>query len=242
MALINLRDYQLEALKAVCDSFKKGISKQLIVLPTGAGKTIIMASIARRFNTKVLLLAHREELIKQANKNFELYWPDADIGICKAEKNEFDHQIVIGSIQSCFQPKRLEQLKEQNFSILMIDEAHHVVSKSYQTIINTLGFNDSSKLFIGVTATPHRADKKQLGNTFDKIVFSRTIGSLIREGYLPPVVGRRILTNCSLKDVKSDSGDFIKKQLAHAVNVSERNEFIVSKFKKHAAGRKAIAF
>ncbi len=242
MARLKLRDYQQEALKAVQDTFEKGVSKQLIVLPTGSGKTIIMAAIARHYDTRVLLLAHREELIKQAKEKFELYWPTADIGICKAKKNEINQQIVIGSVQSCFQPKRLEQLKQQNFSILMIDEAHHAESKSYQKIINALGFKDSSKLLIGVTATPDRADKKQLGNTFDKIVFSRSIGSLIRDGYLPPVIGRRILTTCSLKGVKSKYGDFISKQLSHAVNTAERNQFVVTKYKEHALNRKAVTF
>ncbi len=242
MARLKLRDYQQEALKAVQDAFKKGISNQLIVLPTGTGKTIIMASIARHFDTKVLLLAHREELIRQASDKFKLYDPNADIGICKAKRNEISKQIVVGSVQSCFQPKRLAQLKKENFSILMIDEAHHSESPSYQKIINELGFKDPSKLLIGVTATPHRADKKGLGNTFEKIVYSRTIGSMIRDGYLPPIVGRKILTTCSLKGVKSKYGDFISKQLAHAVNNSDRNQFIVSKYIEHASGRKAIAF
>ncbi len=243
MALLKLRDYQQEALKTVQNAFKKGISNQLIVLPTGSGKTIIMASIARHFDTKVLLLAHREELIKQAKEKFKLYWPTADIGICKAKQNEISKQIVIGSVQSCYQPKRLKQLKEQNFDILMIDEAHHTESSSYQKIIVELGFKDDpSKLLLGVTATPDRADKKNLGDTFDKIVFSRSIGSMIRAGYLPPVIGRRLLTTCSLKGVKSKFGDFIAKQLSHAVNTTDRNQFIVDKYKEHASNRKAVAF
>ena len=120
MAHVKLRDYQQEALESVQEALKNGIYRQLIVLPTGAGKTIIMASIARHFDTKVLLLAHRQELITQAVKNFKLYWPNADIGICKAKRNEIDRHIVIGSIQSCYQPKRLKQLQEQGFSTIQI--------------------------------------------------------------------------------------------------------------------------
>ncbi len=85
MARLKLRDYQQEALAVVEKSWEKGISNQLIVLPTGTGKTIIMAAIARQSGSRVLLLAHREELIKQAKKKILLYTPDADIGICKAE-------------------------------------------------------------------------------------------------------------------------------------------------------------
>ncbi len=98
---VKLRDYQQAALEAVKNNLQSGISKQLIVLLTGTGKTIIMAAIARYFDTKMLLLAHREELINQAISKIKLYWPDVDIGICKANKNEIDRQVIVGSVQSC---------------------------------------------------------------------------------------------------------------------------------------------
>ena len=209
MAFLKLRDYQQQALEAVRESRSRGITRQLIVLPTGVGKTIIMAAIACLFDTRVLLLAHREELIRQAHEKFLLYAPNMDIGICKAQKNEIDKQVVIGSVQSCIQQKRLKQLKEKNFDIMMIDEAHHAESASYQKLIQELGFNGPRRLLIGVTATPDRADKKQLSNTFDEIVFTRSIGEMIKENFLPPVlppvIGRRCLTSCSLKGVKSNS-------------------------------------
>lgn len=140
MARLKLRDFQQEALKAVQDTFKKGVSNQLIVLPTGTDKTILMAAIARKYDKRVLLLAHREELMKQAVDKIKLYAPNADIGICKAKQNELSKQIVVGSVQSCFRSKRLAQLKKENFKILMIDEAHHSESPSYQKIITELGF------------------------------------------------------------------------------------------------------
>jgi len=199
-----------------------------------------MAAIARSFPGKVLLLAHRRELITQAAEKLKLYSPQADIGICKAEQNEINKDIVIGSVQSC--SKRLEQLKEKDFSVLLIDEAHHAESPSYQKIIKELGFGDDKKLLVGVTATPQRADKKSLTNTFETVAYARTIGSLIKEGFLSAVVGRKVLTSFSLSDVKTKSGEFITKQLASAVNIDDRNQFIINKFKEHAAKRKAIAF
>jgi superfamily II DNA or RNA helicase len=98
-----------------------------------------MAAIAKHFNKKTLLLAHREELINQAVEKFKLFWPDVDIGICMAERNDLDSQILIGSIQSCSRSKRLELLKEKGFELLMIDEAHHSASDSYQSVISALG-------------------------------------------------------------------------------------------------------
>lgn len=242
MASITLFDYQQEALQAVVDGYAANIHRQLICLPTGTGKTIIMAAIAKHFNKRTLILAHREELIKQAKAKIKLYWKRADIGIVKAEQNEVGHNIIIGSVPTCSRPKRLEQLKEQNFEILIIDEAHHAAADTYQRIIEELGFKNQGKLLIGVTATPERNDDKGLLDVFEKIVFSRSISTMIDAGYLVPVHGRKILTTCSLKNVKTYNGDFAIRTLSHAVNVPKRNELIVDKYIQHASGRKAIAF
>lgn len=243
MASINLFDYQQEALQSVIAEFEAGTHRQLICLPTGTGKTILMAAIAKHFNKKILILAHREELIRQAKNKIKLYWKQADIGIVKAEQNEIDHHIVIGSVLTCCRPKRLAQLKEQGFEILIIDEAHHAVADTYHRIIDELGFkNNKDKLFIGVTATPERNDKKGLLDIFEKIVFLRSISTMINAEYLVPVHGRKILTTCSLNDVKTFNRDFALGELSHAVNIPKRNELIVSKFIEHAHDRKAIAF
>lgn len=244
MSSIKLRDYQASALSHVIDNFKSGVNKQLLVLPTGAGKTIVMAAIAKHFNKRLLLLAHREELIQQGTSKLKTFWPRADIGICKGTRNDIDRQIVIGSVQTCSMPQRLQQLKQINFDILMIDEAHHAEASSYQSIIKDLGFDghNKDKLLIGVTATPERADKKQLGYTFDKIVYSLSIGTLIKADYLAPVVGRKILTNFSVKGVRTRMGDFDIGQLTTAINTEARNSFVVAKYMEHAKERKAIAF
>lgn len=141
---IALRDYQQECLDAVLNESKAGISRQLVSLPTGSGKTVIMSAIAKEIDKKTLILAHREELITQTVDKLKLFWPEAKIGICKAERDEIHQQIVVGSVQTCYRSQRLERLKEQGFELLMIDECHHSVSNSYQSIINELGFFDVS--------------------------------------------------------------------------------------------------
>jgi superfamily II DNA or RNA helicase len=240
---IRLRDYQIECLEFVSKEFDKGISRQLIALPTGSGKTVVMAAIAMHFNKKTLLLAHREELISQAVEKFKLFWPDVDIGICMADQDDMDCQIVVGSIQSCSRHKRLERLKERGFEFLMIDEAHHSTSDSYQSVINALGFNSSpQKLLLGVTATPQRSDKLGLEHIFEQVTFSRSISTMIKGGYLSPIVGRKILTNFTIGKISSSNGDFVINDLSEAVNTPERNIFIVSKFKEYAPERKGIAF
>ncbi len=243
MSQIILRDYQEEALTAVIKEFQVETFRQLIVLPTAAGKTFVMAAIVRHFNKKVLLIAHREELLHQAEEKIKAYWPEADIGYCKAERKEFDHQIILGSTQTCCRPNGLRQLKEKGFDILMIDETHHAPADTYQRIIKELGFADGAKkLLIGVTATPMRSDKKELGDFFDKIVYSKTAGELIKAGYLSPICGRRILTSFNLNGVHTHMGDFAVGELASVVNTKERNKFVVDKFKEHALSRKALAF
>lgn len=153
---IALREYQSECLETVLNEFKAGVTRQLVTLPTGSGKTVVMAAIAKEINKRTLILAHREELISQTIDKFKLFWPGVNIGVCMAERDEVDCHIVVGSVQSCSRPKRLERLKAQGFNVLLIDESHHAVSDSYQSIINTLGFitGNADKLLIGVTATP----------------------------------------------------------------------------------------
>ena len=244
MSQIELRDYQLEAVEAVKKEYTSNVRRQLIVLPTGTGKTYLFAGITKHFNKRTLILAHRDELLKQAKDKIQKYWPESDIGIVQSSMEQYDHQIVIGSLQSCAFPHRIERLKQQSFEVLIVDEAHHVAAECYQRILKQLGFMDENgtKLLLGFTATPERADKLGLGDTFQKIVFMRSIATMITQGHLCPVNARRCLTSVSLDKVGTIHGDFNLGQLISTVNVKERNEFIVNKYIKYANGRKAIAF
>jgi len=120
--LIALREYQDDAIKAVMDAIERGISRQLILLPTGCGKTIVFSALSKKLNKRTLVIAHREELIEQAKEKFELVWPETDLGIVMADQNNPDCQVVIASIQTAIRPRRLEALKQQDFELLVIDE------------------------------------------------------------------------------------------------------------------------
>lgn len=237
---IRLRDYQQEALEKVLLESNEGVKRQVIALPTGSGKTVIMSGIAKAVNKRTLILAHRQELIDQTVDKLRLVWPEISVGVCMAERDEVDAQVVVGSVQSCCRWKRLKRLKAQGFELLIVDECHHAIAQSYQDIINTLGFGEgTTKLLLGVTATP---DRGGLGMIFDKITFARSISTMISSGYLAPVIGRKILTNFTLEKVCTRNGDFAIEELSEAVNTSERNAFIVAKFKIYAPERKSIAF
>ena len=162
----------------------------------------------------------------------------------KADLAEYDHQIVVGSVQSCMYTKHIKRLKEQGFQVLIVDEAHHVAANSYQRIVKKLGFmrNTGKKLLLGFTATPERADNLGLGDTFQKIVFMRSVATMITQGYLCPVSARKCLTGVSLDGIRTQHGDFQVNDLATAINVHGRNEFIVDKYQHYGAERKAVAF
>lgn len=235
---IILRDYQKEAISNVISKKESGITKQVIALPCGTGKTVIFSALAKHFNVKTLVLAHRDELLTQAHDKFKKVWPRVSIGYCNAKKMDIQKKILIGSVASCCREKRLSKLKNVGIKLIIVDEAHHSLAKSYRKIINTL----NADLLVGVTATPERGDKQALGQIFDEIVFSRTISQMIKEGWLCPVQARKISTTTNLDDVPIRLGDFALDELDKTINIQERNKLIVDKYKEHADRRKSIAF
>lgn len=242
--MIALREYQEDAIQAAIAALERGITRQLILLPTGCGKTIVFAALAKRLNKRTLVIAHREELIEQAKEKFELVWPEADLGIVMADQDDPDCQVVIASIQTAIRPRRLEALKQQNFQLLVVDESHHAAADTYQKLIQELGFMDSdpNKLLTGVTATAKRGDKLALGKVFEEIVYEASIGLMIRAGYLADLKGLQVSTEVDLSDISVIGGDFNIGQLANAVNTTSRNLVIVNNFMEHAPDKRAVAF
>jgi len=141
--MLEPRKYQIEAVEAVLEAQKRGVSRQLVSLPTGTGKTIIFALLAKRLGVRTLILAHREELLQQAKQKLHLVWPEAakSTGILRAKKTDgLLSEVCIASVQTAVQPKRLTALKSRNFGLLIIDEAHHATADSYYKIAGELGF------------------------------------------------------------------------------------------------------
>lgn len=242
--MIELRPYQRECIEAVLTEWRKGVTRQLVSLPTGCGKTIIFAALAKELNTHTLIVAHREELIRQAVDKIRMVWPEADAGVVMAEENDYTRQVVVASIQTASRPARLERLKTQDYRLLIIDEAHHAAAETYRRVAAELGFmeDDRDKLLLGVTATAMRGDGVALGTVFQKITFERSIAAMIKAGYLCDLRGIRVATRTSLNGVAVRGGDFAEGQLEAAINTEERNRIVVEAYLDHAAPRKAIAF
>lgn len=242
--MLELRDYQTECLQAVSEGAESGVTRPLVALPTGSGKTIIFAYIIRSIGEdgrRSLVLVHRDELLNQAEDKLLTVWPDADVGIVKAERNELDAQATIASVQTVCRESRLKQLRDIQFDFLCTDEAHHAVAPTYRRIYDAL-LGDDGQLHLGVTATPNRADRIGLGQVYERVVYEKSLIEMIRAGWLCNLRCVQIKTDISLDRVHTRGGDFAEGHLASVINTENRNELIVEAYRQHAFGRLALCF
>lgn len=206
---MNLRPYQKEAIKAVSNAWKV-FKKTLIVLPTGTGKTIIFSNIIKYIlqqhtDKRILVLAHREELLQQAAEKIEGIC-EYSCGIEKAERTclNSNHSVVVGSIQSLGRDNRLKKFTSDYFHYIIVDEAHHAVAATYQKVLTH--FNKAKVL--GVTATPDRADMQNLGTYFESVAYEYSLIDAIKDGFLVPIKAQTIPLDIDLRNVKITAGDF----------------------------------
>lgn len=237
---MELRPYQQEAKDAIFHSWDEGIQKTLLVLPTGCGKTIVFAKVAEecvRQGDRVLILAHRGELLEQAADKIGR---STGLG-CATEKAEATclgswFRITVGSVQSLMRESRLNKFDEDYFNTIIIDEAHHCISDSYQRVLNH--FHDAKVL--GVTATPDRGDMKNLGSVFENLSYEYTLPKAIKEGYLSPIKAVTIPLQVDLTGVGVQSGDFKAGDLGTALD--PYLEQIAEKMKKYCVDKKTVVF
>src|SRR5436190_7310242 len=207
--MVKLRDYQAEAIASVRDAYKRRKRRVLVSLPTGTGKTVVFAHFPTAFKMKkrLLVLAHREELLLQAEQKFRAVDPASKIGIERAEdRAAADSQVVIASIPTLAHSDgaRLSRFNPDDFSIIVVDEAHHAVADSYRRIFKHFGLFDpeTPRYLVGFTATPRRGDNQGLGEVFQEVCYARDLRQMIAEGYLCQIRGWRLDTTLSLDGVK----------------------------------------
>ncbi len=237
---MELRPYQREAKEAVFEQWENGTRKTLLVLPTGCGKTIVFAKITEdcvRNGDRVLILAHRGELLEQAADKIA-----KATGLkCATEKAEESclgswFRITVGSVQSLMRETRLSRFPEDYFNTIIIDEAHHCISDSYQRVLHH--FPDAKVL--GVTATPDRGDMKNLGQVFESLAYEYTLPKAIREGYLSPIKAVTIPLQVDLTGVGMQSGDFKAGDLGTALD--PYLESIAEEMEKYCKDKKTVVF
>lgn len=240
--MINLRSYQSDCLRTVIQNRRKGVARQLVCLPTGTGKTVIFAYLIKMMQSKALILVHRDELLNQAQDKLLTVWPEAKIGVVKAQRNELHYSVTIASVQTLSRKSRLRQVESMNYKLIVTDEAHHAVANSYKRIYDSLLKEGQRQLHLGVTATVNRSDKVGLGKVYQKIVYHRTLLEMIREGWLCDLRCIKVTTGVSLGSVRTRAGDFATNELADVVNTTNRNELIVEAYEKHAGECLTLCF
>lgn len=213
---MNLRPYQIAAVDGIYRSWSQ-FQKSLLVLPTGCGKTIVFANVAARevsAGNRVLILAHRDELIRQASDKL-MKATGLSAAVEKAEETADGslYSVTVGSVQTLMRPKRMERFARDHYAVIIIDEAHHCLSDSYQRVLEYF-----QGRVLGVTATPDRGDKRNLGAFFEDIAFEYSLRTAIREGYLCKIVAQTVPLNIDLSGVRVTAGDFNDADLGNALD------------------------
>ncbi len=237
---MELRPYQEEAKTAILHEWEKGTKKTLLVLPTGTGKTIVFSKVIEdrvRTGDRVLVLAHRGELLDQAADKLA-----KATGLqCATEKAEETclgswYRVVVGSVQSLMREKRLNQFATDHFHTIIVDEAHHCISDSYQRVLNYL----EEANVLGVTATPDRGDMKNLGSYFESLAYEYSLPKAIKEGFLSPIKALTIPLTLDLTTVGQQAGDFKAADLGTALDPYLYQ--IADEMAKNCMDRKSVVF
>ncbi len=237
---MKLRDYQEEARTAIANEWEKGVKKTLLVLPTGCGKTIVFSKVIEdrvKLGERVLILAHRSELLDQASDKLA-----KATGIFtateKAEQSCLNSwfRVVVGSVQTLQRPKRLAQFDKDYFDTIVVDEAHHCISDSYQRVLDHF----SNANVLGVTATPDRGDMRNLGSYFESLAYEYTLPKAIKNGYLSPIKALTIPLELDLSAVSMQSGDFKASEVGTALD--PYLEQIADEMLKYCADKKTVVF
>lgn len=240
MAALSLRPYQQNARDAIHTQWDEGRQRTLLVLPTGTGKTIVFAAIAEdqvRAGDRVLVLAHRGELLKQAADKIQ-HSTGLASAVEKAESSCLGSwfRVVVGSVQSMQRPQRLDTFPEDYFGTIIIDEAHHAVTDGYRRVLEHF----PGARVLGVTATPDRGDLRNLGEVFDSLAYEYTLPQAIREGYLCPIKAQTIPLQLDISQVGMSGGDFAVNGLGTALD--PYLEQIAGEMATACADRRTVVF
>ena len=235
-----LRPYQQRARERIHAEWENGHTRTLLVLPTGTGKTIVFASVAAdqvRAGDRVLILAHRGELLEQAADKLQ-----RSTGLVSAvEKADATclntwFRVVVGSVQTLQRTARLERFPRDYFGTIIIDEAHHAITDGYRRILDYFG----SARVLGVTATPDRGDMRNLGEVFDSLAFEYKLTDAIKEGYLCRIMAQTIPLKLDISSVTMSGGDYAVGDLGTALD--PYLEQIAAEMAQRCKGRKTVVF
>lgn len=245
---INPRPYQRESLKKIWEKWQETnrvtdlpYKKLLLVLPTGCGKTMVFSlltnHVVKNANKRVLILAHRDELIRQAQD--KLYTSTGiDSSVEKAQETGYDslNKVVVASVQTLCAQRRLERYSRDHFDYIIVDETHRILAPTYQRILEY--FSDAKVL--GVTATPMRGDKKSLGEFFEDVPYEYRLKDAVRDGWLTPIVAETVPVDIDLSECTQSQGDYSLTGVDNAI--TPHLEKIADEILEKAGDRKVLVF
>ncbi|MFJ2007382.1 DEAD/DEAH box helicase [Streptomyces chartreusis] len=242
------RPYQTEAIDALNVGWAASANNRLaVVLPTGAGKTVVFANLILEHlehlaaqGKRALVIAHREELLAQAAAKILAVAPSLRIGFVKAERNEHqDVDVIVASVQTLAVERRRKAI--QDIGLIIVDECHHAAAPSYVEVLKHFGAWDGVPT-AGFTATMHR-EEGGLADVWDEVVFTLDILEMIEDGYLCDVRGKRvIIPGLNLDKVKTRNGDLQEGQLGKALDDTGAAEIVAEAYRLHAGDRPGVVF
>lgn len=259
MSDLRLRDYQREAIDAVFAAWAGGMQRPAIVLPTGAGKTVVFSALVKEWRAaqesetdrlgcgnRVIILAHRDELVDQAIAKLRAVMPGVNVGKVKATDRQTAADVMVCSVQTLAtrSGNALQEVLDWErdvgkVGLIITDECHHAAAASYKKIYDAF----PNALQLGVTATMARGDGVGLGKVWEEVVYKRSILNLIGKGHLTDVRTKRIdLMALDMGAVKASRGDWQAGDLGRALMDAEADTAIARAYKEHAGARQGIVF
>ena len=236
-AHLELKQHQREALDALQAMRNRHETIALLYHATGTGKTVTAVMDAKRCGGRTLFLAHTQELVNQAADTFRNLWPEVTVGRYMEAIKEPDAHVVCGSVQSV--ALHLEDFREDAFSYLIVDEAHHAAADTYQKILAY--FHPTFTL--GLTATPERTDdNRAILDIFKNTAHKPDIQTAVEIGELVPIRCIRIHTNIDLTRVRFNSVQYNIRDLESKIYVPERNRLIVDTWLQYVRNKRTVVF
>lgn len=234
-----LRPYQKKIVTDIWTAFDHGEKTALVVSPTGTGKTTIMSGIAEeqvKRGKRVLLLAHRNSLLVQGLKAIENA-TGIHVGFEGGKEHpKKEDYIIVSSVQTLSREDRLHKFNPKAFGLIMVDEAHHIPAKSYQTIMNYF----SEAKVLGVTATPKRGDHTDVSDLFGTVCSEYKLSDAIKDGWLSPIKIKKCPISIDVSNIKIQSGDYAVSEIGEAL--LPYLDAVVDAIIENAANRKTIIF
>lgn len=230
-----LRPYQREFVNAVINDYGAGARRLLGVAATGAGKTVIAAELCKRYKKRALFIADAQELVRQAADKIGA-WSGKIVGVeMGAEKSGDLAQVVVGTTQSM--ARRLDKYGREDFGLIIVDEAHrNTLGAQAQKV---LGYFESARV-LGITATPFRSDRRQLGDFYEKISYEIALPALVAQHYLSPITIKSIPCPIDLRKVRTVAGDYNEADLGDAIEPQIME--LAKLLRDNAPGRRTVVF